>query len=45
MTEYGNFVDVKFEDMQKLCPALMEKHRTKAAYKVSDLGYIQTATG
>lgn len=45
MTDYGNFVDVKFEDMQRLCATLMEKHRTKATYKVSDMGYIQTATG
>lgn len=40
MTDYGNFVDIKFEDMQKLCPTLTEIHKTKAAYKVSDLGYI-----
>ena len=44
-TEYGNFVDIKFEDMQRLCPSLTDGFKTKATYKVSDLGYIQTATG
>ena len=41
---YGNFVEVKFDDLKLLCKRLDDTHNNKKIYKVSDKGYLMTPT-
>ena len=36
MTDLGNFVDIKFEDMKLLCKALRDSFNNRKTYRVSD---------
>ena len=36
MTDYGKFVDIKFEDMKLLSKALRDSFNNGKTYKVSD---------
>lgn len=41
---YGNFVEVKFDDLKLLCKRLDDIHNNGKIYKVSDKGYLMTPT-
>lgn len=41
---YGNFVEVKFDDLKLLCKRLDDIHNNEKIYKVSDKGYLMTPT-